>query len=48
MKASPIAYLERLLLHNELFGDQVSFLGALESDLRVETLLIRLQMRCWT
>jgi hypothetical protein len=28
-KASPIAYLERWLLHNELFGDDVHFLGAL-------------------
>jgi hypothetical protein len=28
-KASPIAYLERWLLHNELFGDDVRFLGAL-------------------
>ena len=32
-KASPIAYLERWHLHNEVFGDQVVFLGALESDL---------------
>ena len=31
-KASPIAYLERWLLHNELFGDQVTFLGALQSE----------------
>lgn len=31
-KASPIAYLERWQLHNELFGDQVSFLGALQTD----------------
>lgn len=31
-KASPIAYLERWHLHNEVFGDQVVFLGALESD----------------
>jgi len=30
-KASPIAYLERWHLHNELFGDEVSFLGALQS-----------------
>jgi hypothetical protein len=30
-KASPIAYLERWHLHNELFGDLVGFLGALES-----------------
>lgn len=31
-KASPIAYLERWHLHNELFGDQVVFLGALQTD----------------
>lgn len=31
-KASPIAYLERWHLHNEIFGDQVTFLGALLSD----------------
>lgn len=30
-KASPIAYLERWHLHNELFGDEVAFLGALQS-----------------
>jgi hypothetical protein len=29
-RASPIAYLERWHLHNELFGDGVRFLGALE------------------
>ncbi len=28
-KASPIAYLERWLLHNEMFGDQVQFVGVL-------------------
>jgi hypothetical protein len=35
--ASPIAYLERWSLHNELFGDDVRFLGALatESGLRL-------------
>ncbi len=31
-KASPIAYLERWHLHNELFGDEVTFLGALQSS----------------
>ncbi|MCX6880212.1 MAG: hypothetical protein NTW21_41375 [Verrucomicrobia bacterium] len=31
-KASPIAYLERWALHNELFGDNVRFLGALAAD----------------
>ena len=31
-KASPIDYLERWALHNELFGDEVVFLGALSSD----------------
>ena len=30
-KASPIDYLERWALHNELFGDEVVFLGALSS-----------------
>lgn len=29
-RASPIAYLERWQLHNELFGDSVEFLGVLE------------------
>lgn len=31
-KASPIAYLERWHLHNEVFGDQVMLLGALQTD----------------
>ena len=31
-KSSPIAYLERWQLHNELFGDQVTFLGALQTE----------------
>jgi len=31
-KASPVAYLERWHLHNELFGDRVEFLGVLETD----------------
>lgn len=31
-RASPIAYLERWLLHNELFGDRVRFLGVLEEN----------------
>ena len=31
-KASPIAYLERWHLHNELFGDDVRFLGVLRTD----------------
>jgi hypothetical protein len=30
-KASPIAYLERWDLHNEVFGDQVVFLSTLQS-----------------
>lgn len=34
-RASPIAYLERWLLHTELFGDSVRFLGALEEDGRL-------------
>lgn len=31
-KSSPIAYLERWHLHNRLFGDDVRFLGALDTD----------------
>lgn len=31
-RASPIGYLERWQLHNELFGDSVTFLGALVED----------------
>ena len=31
-KSSPIAYLERWQLHNELFGDKVTFLGALQTE----------------
>jgi hypothetical protein len=38
-KASPIAYLERWLLHNELFGDQVTFLGALQSETGLRLLI---------
>lgn len=30
--ASPISYLERWHFHNEVFGDQVAFLGALQTD----------------
>lgn len=30
--ASPVSYLERWVLHNELFGDDVRFLGALATD----------------
>ena len=38
-KSSPIAYLERWHLHNEVFGDQVEFLGALESDAGLRLLI---------
>ena len=31
-KASPIDYLERWHLHNEVFGDEVTFQGALQTD----------------
>jgi len=31
-KASPVAYLERWCIHNEIFGDRVEFLGVLETD----------------
>ena len=32
-QASPIAYLERWHLHNELFGDSVEFIGALNTPI---------------
>ncbi|MEQ1751890.1 MAG: hypothetical protein ABL974_20885 [Prosthecobacter sp.] len=38
-QASPIAYLERWHLHNELFGDRVSLLGALEEDGRLRLVI---------
>ncbi len=38
-KASPIAYLERWHLHNELFGDRVEFLGALETEGQMRLLI---------
>jgi hypothetical protein len=38
-KASPIDYLERWHLHNEIFGDQVVFLGALPSDTGLRLLI---------
>lgn len=38
-KASPIAYLDRWRLHNELFGDKVEFLGVLETDDRMRLLI---------
>jgi len=38
-KASPIAYLERWLLHNELFGDDVRFLGVLVTDAGLRLLI---------
>jgi Serine/Threonine/Tyrosine Kinase found in polyvalent proteins len=38
-KASPIDYLERWHLHNEVFGDQVVFLGALQSDAGLRLLI---------
>jgi len=31
-KASPVAYLERWQLHNELFGDDVKFIGVLKTE----------------
>lgn len=31
-KASPISYLERWQLHNQIFGDSVTFLGALQTE----------------
>jgi hypothetical protein len=38
-KASPIAYLERWHLHNGVFGDQVLFLGALQTDTGLRLLI---------
>lgn len=38
-KASPVAYLERWSLHNELFGDDVRFLGALATDAGLRLLI---------
>ncbi len=38
-KASPIAYLERWQLHNELFGDDVRFLGVLAEDGKIRLLI---------
>lgn len=38
-KASPVAYLERWHLHNELFGDRVEFLGVLETDGQMRLLI---------
>jgi len=38
-KASPIDYLERWHLHNEVFGDQVVFLGALQTDTGLRLLI---------
>ena len=38
-RASPIAYLERWHLHNDLFGDNVRFLGAVEEDGRLRLVI---------
>jgi hypothetical protein len=38
-RASPIAYLERWHLHNDLFGDNVRFLGAMEEDGRLRLVI---------
>ena len=38
-KASPVAYLERWHLHNELFGDHVEFLGAIEREGQMRLLI---------
>ena len=38
-RASPIAYLERWQLHNELFGDSVEFLGVLEEHGRLRMII---------
>jgi len=38
-QASPIAYLERWQLHNELFGDRVRFVGVLEENGRLRLVI---------
>lgn len=38
-KASPIAYLERWHLHNEVFGDQVVLIGTLQTDAGLRLLI---------
>ncbi len=38
-RSSPIAYLERWQLHNEMFGDTVSFLGVWEADSRLRLVI---------
>lgn len=38
-RASPIAYLERWHLHNELFGDSVRFLGALDDGAKLRLVI---------
>jgi len=38
-KASPVAYLERWELHNDVFGDQIVFLGALETEAGLRLLI---------
>jgi hypothetical protein len=38
-QASPIAYLERWVLHNELFGDEVQFLGAFQTEAGLRLLI---------
>lgn len=38
-KASPIGYLERWYLHNEVFGDQVVFVGALQTEAGLRLLI---------
>lgn len=38
-QASPIDYLERWLLHNQVFGDSVVFLGAIKDDSKLRLLI---------
>lgn len=38
-QASPIDYLERWQLHNELFGDGIVFLGVLEIECKIRLLI---------
>lgn len=38
-QASPIAYLERWHLHNELFGDRVRFVGVMEENQQIRLVI---------
>jgi hypothetical protein len=38
-KASPIDYLQRWSIHNDLFGDDIAFVGALQTDVGLRLLI---------